>query len=415
MLGLISRAWLYLYLHLAQEEITSLKRSQTVTGWPADAGSKIPWYFRRSSSFFLYFRRSFVLEDRVDTMQDMNDTGHAARDENDAGHAGVAVCMIGAGIRLGLRYKFNLNQQFIDSVITPLGGKDNVDVFVVTEPNLVFGSNELSTQLTQGFEELMEMMGPRSKALNMPYIMYAYDSLLKHDASWYTKGGTNYLERLKDYPQYRCDRCEPQPGCNRTAMSALLHEHQHTLLQHVKLDQCYRRIRANEVKRGFNYTWIMKDRFDRMYKHSFLAGNTTLRDLDNTKVHVPCSAHGFGVCDGCALVPRPFMSSYFSLPFSVVAECWSMDVLYTECFPNNSKNWEENNLVTNGAVYPECFLRLKMMRAGTRMSDYAGAITTNTIVRDCDCDDARVMKPWESCGHVLDHVSRERSHCAVTL
>ena len=165
-------------------------------------------------------------------------------------------------------------------------------------------------------------------------------------------------------------------------------------------------------------TWIMKDRFDSFYKNSFLAGNTTLRDLDDTKVHVPCAAHGWGVCDTAALVPRPFMSSYFSLPFSVVTECWSMDVLYTECFSQqqyHGKNWEENNLVTNGAVYPECFLRLKMMRASTRMSDYAGAITTNTIVRDCDCDDARVMKPWESCGHVLDHVSRERSHCAVTL
>ena len=345
-------------------------------------------------------------------VQDMNDTGHAARDENDAGHAGVAVCMIGAGIRLGLRYKFNLNQQFIDSVITPLGGKDNVDVFVVTEPNLVFGSNELSTQ---GFEELMEMMGPRSKALNMPYIMFAYDSLLKHDAGWYTKRGSNYLERLKEYPQYRCDRCEPQPGCNRTAMSALIHEQQNTLLQHVKLDQCYRRIRANEVKRGFNYTWIMKDRFDSLYKHSIFAGNTTLRDLDDAKVHVPCAAHGAGVCDGCALVPRPFMSSYFSLPFSVVAECWSMDVLYTECTPNKlGRNWE--NWKHPEAIYPECFLWLKMMRAGTRMSDYSvGSTRGNTIVRDCDCDDARFMKPWESCGHVLDHVSRERSHCAVTL
>ena len=30
--------------------------------------------------------------------------------------------------------------------------------------------------------------------------MFAYDSLLKHDAGWYTKRGSNYLERLKEYP-----------------------------------------------------------------------------------------------------------------------------------------------------------------------------------------------------------------------
>ena len=45
------------------------------------------------------------------------------------------------------------------------------------------------------------------------------------------------------------------------------------------------------------------------------------------------------------------------------------------------------------------------------MTDYSvGSTRGNTIVRDCDCDDARFMKPWESRGHELDHVSRERSH-----
>ena len=103
-------------------------------------------------------------------------------------------------------------------------------------------------------------------------------------------------------------------------------------------------------------TWIMKDRSDSLYKHGFFAGNTTLRDLSDAKVHVPCAARGAGVCDGCALVPRPFMSSYFSLPFSVVAECWSMDVLHPECTPNKlGRNWENWK-------HPEAIFMLSMAK-----------------------------------------------------
>eukprot|EP00658_Telonema_sp_P-2_P086089 TRINITY_DN9970_c0_g3_i5.p1 TRINITY_DN9970_c0_g3~~TRINITY_DN9970_c0_g3_i5.p1 ORF type:complete len:285 (-),score=9.73 TRINITY_DN9970_c0_g3_i5:100-954(-) len=190
--------------------------------------------------------------------------------------AKVAVCI--TGNRFLNRDAFNLNQEFMKSVIQPLGGVNNVDVYISSDPEVV-GSPPYRT--------LLGLLHNGTEALNTRSKITQPGSL---------GFGTFRLPTAQDLASGNCSQAS---GLNVSVYSPLFMFS--TYVQQFRQDQCMRRVLDHEALCKRRYDWVVRERSDAYYgphpgkQHigSILADNKTILDLV-PKVYVYCKRWTFG-------------------------------------------------------------------------------------------------------------------------
>eukprot|EP00658_Telonema_sp_P-2_P075928 TRINITY_DN6577_c0_g1_i6.p1 TRINITY_DN6577_c0_g1~~TRINITY_DN6577_c0_g1_i6.p1 ORF type:complete len:368 (-),score=67.89 TRINITY_DN6577_c0_g1_i6:70-1173(-) len=260
--------------------------------------------------------------------------------------ARVAVCM--CGNRFMARERFNLNYHFLQAVILPLGGVDNVDVFISSEPE-VFGSLPYRT--------LMAMLHHNTLALN------TFEKL--------TRPGSLGVGVLPDQlpPAHPACVQNPGEGLNFSVYSPSFTFN--TYVQQFRRDQCMRRVMEQEETCGRRYDWVVLDRDDAYYGAPSYAKDPELRpqakyvgsilrdgkridDLAPSKLYNQCGqSPGFGMCDTSVVAHRTLAEQYFLITPEDLERCWSEHEV--EC------------LRTSGHMHPECLLRTKLTVSYTHL------------------------------------------------
>eukprot|EP00658_Telonema_sp_P-2_P047162 TRINITY_DN3571_c0_g4_i3.p1 TRINITY_DN3571_c0_g4~~TRINITY_DN3571_c0_g4_i3.p1 ORF type:complete len:248 (-),score=19.32 TRINITY_DN3571_c0_g4_i3:605-1348(-) len=143
--------------------------------------------------------------------------------------AKVALCM--TGNHFAVRQDFNLNQHFLTAVIEPLGGVDNVDVYISSDPEVVD---------TVSYRVLMGMLHNKTQALNTWAKLTQPGSL-----------GFGILRKPTDHELMAAGNCSYANDGNLTNVSVYSPVFMlSSYVQQFRVDQCMTRVLDQEAACG---------------------------------------------------------------------------------------------------------------------------------------------------------------------
>eukprot|EP00658_Telonema_sp_P-2_P014398 TRINITY_DN15471_c0_g2_i6.p1 TRINITY_DN15471_c0_g2~~TRINITY_DN15471_c0_g2_i6.p1 ORF type:complete len:493 (-),score=55.09 TRINITY_DN15471_c0_g2_i6:22-1500(-) len=317
--------------------------------------------------------------------------------------AQVALCMVGN--RFIPRQDFGLNDHFIKAVVAPLGGVDNVDVFVSTDPEVV---DSLS------FRVLMAMLHSKTRALNTRAKLSQPGSL-----------GFGTLRA----PPTRQDKCSQANGPSVSTFSPTFKFS--TYAMQFRADQCMHRVLEQEAVCKRKYEWVVKDRDDSYYGSphytgpwvgSILKGNRTIHDLKPGKVYGYCKDWGWGFCDGNAVVHRTYAEKALLVSDQDLQRCWTGHEDFWQNGPADVKPCAGqyfDEQLHDLRMIPECLSLTKLLSHGVPWEDIVDAAGTqpNKLVVNCNCATPPLaLDHYKVCGSDLEmsNVPREE-YCGNKL
>ena len=235
----------------------------------------------------------------------------------------------------------HIANNFKDRVIDPLGGSHVVDIYVNTEPKEFETVIELSKQfpiVSKKFESGFASL-PMDKVCTGETMTYM-DSTL---SCWDPSRTANQL-------------------CG--------------LLQHYRLDRCFRKIVEAELQRGKRYDVIVRARPDTYYKSNIISDKDLENALAYDTIQVPCVSSHWGICDHNAVIPRSKAQEYYSGVYGFARSCFY------------KKDW--NRFAPDKSrFYMENLLAFFYQKSGYDLEE-ATQIQNKTslplIVRECGCD-----------------------------
>uniref|UniRef100_A0A7S3Z970 Uncharacterized protein n=1 Tax=Lotharella globosa TaxID=91324 RepID=A0A7S3Z970_9EUKA len=220
--------------------------------------------------------------------------------------ASIAVCMLGNGYHV--REKANLNEHWIREVVEPLGGVDNLEVFV--------NANERNTE-TNAYKELSKIWP------NIPHL-----TTMTHLGE--IQDGHNELQRA-------CNASSKRRACAQMS----------THVQGTRKLECLRTIKAMEKHCNKRYRWIVRDRPD-LYHADTLARMPNLDSVNNVTTFLDFAKLHNGMSDRFGIVHRSHAEAYFG---GLAPLCHSIEspVLQKLC---------DGHYVNQTHLYNECYLAL---------------------------------------------------------